>query len=363
MTKIDFKKLPSLDGWRAISIVLVLFDHCKFTDGFPIQLVPIIQTTTPGGFGVRCFFVISGFLITWLLIKEYEKNGNISLKKFFIRRALRIFPVCFVFLGVLFFLTPYHQNTSAWLANLSYTTDFFGSPLTTFHLWSLGVEEQFYILWPFLLLLCFVRGCPLNWYKAFAILAIPLIVAPGVRLCICKGWFPAQMAWLFNYYSFFAKFDSLAFGCIAAILFSYFRHQVELFYLRYAGLASCGGGLLIVLPVPLHLIHFPGRLQAAMFDTMQAFGFALLLLQSVLHPRLGCYRALNWIWVRHIGVMSYSIYIWQQMFCGTDETVFNVKGAWWVSFPVWILVTLVVAHASYYLIEKPLFKLRARFRD
>jgi peptidoglycan/LPS O-acetylase OafA/YrhL len=51
------------------------------------------------------------------------------------------------------------------------------------------------------------------------------------------------------------------------------------------------------------------------------------------------------------------------MFCGTDGTVFNVKGAWWVSFPVWILVTLVVAHASYYLIEKPLFKLRARFRD
>jgi peptidoglycan/LPS O-acetylase OafA/YrhL len=115
-------------------------------------------------------------------------------------------------------------------------------------------------------------------------------------------------------------------------------------------------------PTILHGLHFPGRLQAAFFDSLHAIGFALLILQSILHPDRGFYRFLNWKWVKHVGVLSYSIYIWQQMFCGTDETVFGVKGAWWVSFPIWIFIALLVAHISYFLLEKPLLGLRARFR-
>ena len=95
---------------------------------------------------------------------------------------------------------------------------------------------------------------------------------------------------------------------------------------------------------------------------MEEIGFSLLLAQSIFYPQKGFYRCLNWNWVRHIGVLSYSIYIWQQIFCGTGETVFGIKGAWWVTFPVWILMALIAAHASYYLVEQPLLKLRARFR-
>ncbi len=63
----------------------------------------------------------------------------------------------------------------------------------------------------------------------------------------------------------------------------------------------------------------------------------------------------------HLGVLSYSTYIWQQMFCLTDASIFGVPDGWWASFPIWILLALLAAHASYYLVEKPLLKLRAKF--
>ncbi len=351
------QKLPSLDGWRAVSVSLVLLDHCKYTAGFPVSLVQLLRPLSVGGLGVRFFFVISGFLITWLLVQEHAKTGKISLRKFYIRRALRIFPVCYVFLGVLAFFTPYHQSASAWIANLTYTTDFLGSPLTTFHLWSLGVEEQFYVIWPLLLMICVSKK-----KTAMSILAIPLIVAPIIRLLYCKAWFPAKLECFFQSYSFLPKFDSLAFGCIAAILFFNHRRRIELFFLENARLAIWGGAALIALPLPLQLLHFPARLQAATFDSFQACGFTILMLYSILHPGKGCFQILNWNWIRHLGILSYSIYIWQQMFCGTAQSVFDMEHAWWVNFPAWILVTLLAAHISYFMLERPLFRLRDKFR-
>ena len=120
---------------------------------------------------------------------------------------------------------------------------------------------------------------------------------------------------------------------------------------------------LIVLPAVFRLVHIPGRLLVAMDNSLQSSGYTLLLLHSILQPGWGFYRLLNWKWVSHIGVLSYSIYIWQQMFFGTGESVFKVKDALWTEFPLWILSALLAAHASYYLLEKPLLGLRARFRD
>lgn len=360
----DLTKLPSLDGWRAISISMVLLAHSTFTPGFPTGINPmVLNWFGTGGMGVRFFFVISGFLITWLMLQEQEHTGGISLRHFYLRRVLRIFPVYFLYLFVLGFLTHYSQSPSAWLANVTFTTNFFWKQngIPTDHLWSLGVEEQFYLIWPCLLILGIKRAKKCNWL--LKMLLVPLLVAPAIRLLDSKQWYPAPLHFLFQGGSFFASFDSLAYGCIAAVLFIQHRERVELLFKNKPKLASWTAGLLILAPTILRAAHFPGRLQAAMFASIQGTGFALLLLQSILHPHKGFYRVLNWTWIRHIGVLSYSIYIWQEMFCGTDETVFNVKGAWWVSFPVWILVTLLVAHASYYLVEKPLFKLRARFRD
>ena len=144
-------KLPSLDGWRAVSIGLVLVQHSTMAAGFPPALTPWIKRFDLGSLGVQFFFVISGFLITWLLLQEQARHGRISLKHFYLRRALRILPVYFFYLFVLGCLTRYEQPGYLWAANLTFTTNYFWPPEGTAHFWSLGVEEQFYLLWPGLL--------------------------------------------------------------------------------------------------------------------------------------------------------------------------------------------------------------------
>ena len=356
-------KLPSLDGWRAVSIGLVLVSHSTFTRGFPAALDPIIlDWFRAGSLGVLFFFVISGFLITHLLLQEHAKHDAISLKHFYLRRALRILPVYFFYLFVLGFLTRYSQSRSDWLANVTFTTDFFGTPFATAHFWTLGVEEQFYLLWPGLLALILHRQKGGAGLLKF--LLVPLLAVPLVRILECKHWYPGSLHNLFFYGSFFMRSDSLAYGCVAAVLFTHRRTELERFFAsNFRALAWAGACLIILIPPALHQAHLPARFQNAGFESLQAVGFSLLLLQSVLQPDRGFYRALNWKWVKHVGVLSYSIYIWQQMFCGTGESVFGVKDAWWTGFPVWIIAALLAAHASYYLLEKPLLGLRAKFRE
>src|SRR6266487_308412 len=107
-TIVSFKdgQIPSLNGWRAIAILLVILDHSVYTVGFPEAHIPMWGWVVlqQGNLGVRIFFVLSGFLITHLLLQEAERRDSISLKNFFIRRGLRILPVYFVYLGVFAFL-------------------------------------------------------------------------------------------------------------------------------------------------------------------------------------------------------------------------------------------------------------------
>jgi peptidoglycan/LPS O-acetylase OafA/YrhL len=343
-----YKELPSVDGWRALSIALLLLGHCVFTPYFPTSL----NVVRAGGImGVRFFFVISGFLITWLLLREREKSGSIHLGFFYIRRLLRIFPVVYVYLIVLGLLTAYHQSASAWIANLTFTTNYVPVGFPTSHLWSLAVEEQFYLLWPVLL---WLMPPAKGW--GYPALFLPAIIAPLARSLSSVKWLPPNFPDFFGYWSFFSEFDLLAYGCLAAFLFTRHRILLEAFYRRHPFFISFGAVGMIFMSAIFHpyLLGF--------YESFQGLGFATLLLQSIMFPDLMIFRPLQWSWVRQIGVLSYSIYIWQMMFCGTDISVFGVPGAWWVTFPAWILLSLLAAVASYHLLEKPLFRLRARFR-
>ncbi|HTE88387.1 MAG TPA: acyltransferase, partial [Terriglobales bacterium] len=136
-------RIPSLDGMRALSILMVLVGHAAFSNGSPVT--PNHWTHTYAHYGVCIFFVISGFLITTILEKERASTGKIDLRRFFIRRAYRILPVAYVFIGVMI-LT--HYNSLQWgqmAAVLTYTSSYVkGLPFYFTHLWSLSVEEQFY---------------------------------------------------------------------------------------------------------------------------------------------------------------------------------------------------------------------------
>lgn len=374
------KRLPSLDGWRALSIIFVLGYHSRVVTGFPKTMVSIFNWLFDGDLGVRIFFVISGFIITYLLLQEFNRNGSINLRNFYIRRALRILPVYYVYILVVFLLqkfTPWHQSLSAWIANLTFTTNFFGSSWTTGHLWSIAVEEQFYLLWPCLLVWGVLKKKNRNDYY---ILGVPLVVAPLARVIsyICNhGVNHASMNFrvfnsiiffiknasvispFFQVYSFINYFDSLAVGCIAAILFTKKRCQIDVVFNQFKTIVFCVGLSLILIPHFLVNFSLIGFITLPFGATLQAIGFSILLLQSVSSPQL--YKPLNWPFIKTLGVLSYSVYIWQMIFCSNPND-FGISNHWFITFPGWILASYLIAFCSYYGLEKPFMQLREYYR-
>lgn len=156
-SKLSHSHIPALDGIRAVAVFLVIGSH------FGFALVPGTQ-------GVMIFFVLSGFLITWLLLKENERYGSVSLAGFYKRRTLRIFPAFYVYWLIVVTLligtgraVPWPHAWSSLLYVSNYYSAINGDPNNGFsHTWSLAIEEQFYLLWPlvFLMLRANLRKMP-----------------------------------------------------------------------------------------------------------------------------------------------------------------------------------------------------------
>lgn len=360
-------RIPSLDGWRAVSIILVLGGHCKFAAGFPAHLKHGFLWPFAGDLGVRFFFTISGLLITWLLLQEEQKNGRISLKNFYIRRAIRILPVYFAFLGVLFLLqlfTPFHQSNVIWASDLTFTANFCQTiqnekVWTSAHLWSLSTEEQFYLLWPGLLILLDLGR---NWQRGLRIVAATLVIAPVYRILAQGHFYPPQLDWAFGLFAFPRYFDALAIGCGGALLLANRWASVQRWMNRVPSwLLTLTGAMLIALPSAATHKHIFTLLSEPLGHSLEGIGFSMLLLQSVVTPWRTPFQCLNWGWMCRIGVLSYSIYIWQMIFC-TNPAVFGLGNVWWMTFPGWMVSALGAAVLSYYGLERPLLKLRERFR-
>ena len=165
VAKLAGSRLPCLDGLRAIAAYLVVLAH-----------IGILQRIAPdnwGPFAVNIFFVISGFLITFLLIREFEKNSKVSIRKFYLRRTLRIFPAFYVCWGFTLVLgIALHRKFGPWepVATFFYMGDYYrafhDSPKLLMGIaWSLGIEEKFYLLWPMLFVALAGR-----WAKLFKML-------------------------------------------------------------------------------------------------------------------------------------------------------------------------------------------------
>jgi peptidoglycan/LPS O-acetylase OafA/YrhL len=123
-------RIPSLDGWRAVSIVFVLLSHASASKGFPPQ-IELFTKWFSGELGVQIFFTISGFLITLLLLREFDTSGSINLRAFYERRALRILPVYFAFVLVMLFMqftTIYRGTLAEWMHALTFTANYAPPP-------------------------------------------------------------------------------------------------------------------------------------------------------------------------------------------------------------------------------------------
>lgn len=332
--------LPALDGLRAVAVSAVIVFHYGMGRFAFARL------------GVSLFFVLSGFLITLLLIREREKTGDVSLKHFYIRRALRIFPAYYAFLGISFALMFAVGATSPFLvlASVFYVLNYmqaFGhfTGTAVSHGWSLAVEEQFYLLWPALLLAC--------WRRAYSVRRVILLAI--VAICLWRTFlFVMGFRPGYQYYAFDTRFDSLLVGCGLAICVH------DEWIQRLARAVS-------IHPLaPLFTIILLGALQVlpprAWFRTVShtsdAILLAILLVQALILHRHWLWSWLEWRWVRYVGTISYPLYLYHQLpnyFLFTDS-----PPRFGAQMMVKLVVAFALAMASYHFLEKPFLRMKRR---
>src|SRR5450432_910593 len=313
------KRIPSLDGLRAISVSLVLLAHLVRAGRTPDFMKAY------AGSGVRMFFVISGYLITSILLNEQFRTSTINLREFYIRRAYRILPAAGVFM--LFALVVYWHELR-WFdvgAMLLYLVNFDTvRPWMVAHLWSLGVEEQFYFLWP--------SALRKFYQHKVAILLAVIAIAP-IFSAICYHFkVPGG-----GYGMFPAVADNLAIGCLLAIFSPSIPKINPWFALTM---------LAAVVLIPFYPANTPPRtlLQLFVLWPIMNCSMAGLLLHVVQTP----YRFLNIAPVVWLGRVSYSLYLWQEPFFYAPPGQPAYK----------LLVGVGLACLSYYLVERPVLTLR-----
>jgi peptidoglycan/LPS O-acetylase OafA/YrhL len=336
--------LPSLDGLRAAAALAVVFYHYGFD-------------WAPGGLGVLAFFVLSGFLITWLLLKEEERFGAVSLKLFYLRRALRIFPAFYVYwLLLVGALTLFHKRLVGGqaLASFFYVNNYYqalhGDPNTGLsHTWSLAIEEQFYVLWPLVFLLLRRNGRRMAFLMA-AIAAV-WVWREGLVFLLRRDQG-------YIYEAFDARADHLMMGCLLAVAL---RDGAAAGLWRR--LCSRATMLWVTLALLIGSVGLSVRFGTAYRD---AVGFAIdpilvavLMVQAIAWPRAGFARALNWQPVRYLGVISYSIYLYQQMLIDPARKLATRWPA--LSLPFTVAAVVAAASASYWIVERPFLRWKSSF--
>ena len=313
----SFERILTLDGWRGIAILLVLIDHFV---GFRII----------GQHGVVIFFVLSGFLITSRLLEEKAQTGTIRLGDFYRRRFFRLLPAAWLFLLLVAFwnrFTPREVVTKYEMVSCIFFFRNYVDPTTkhlfTAHFWSLSIEEQFYLFWPGALLLLRPR-------RAIILAAVLAIAIAGLRF---HFWDELSKSPIGATYGTQFRADSLFVGCLVALSRKHLRFlkpwmapllliALLICIARYKGL------------IPLH----------------EACIIGALLVTTSTYPDTLLGRVLQWKPLAYIGVISYSIYVWQQPFWAIAGNFRRPLGLTTVMFTVAILLALL----SYYSLEQPM---------
>ncbi len=330
--------LPTLDGWRAVAIVMVLFAHVRLP-GNALQGV-----AGYGAVGVHLFFAISGFLITNRLLQEFDTAGRIILRSFYIRRAFRILPAALTYLLTLcvvgFVCGWIPLTVGQILSSAFFFRNYWVEPAAqswyTGHYWSLSVEEHFYLLWPGLLVALQPRR---------ARLVVPLL---AILFAIWRG-LDTQFGWVAAFHPPWRdlvgrtdyRMDGLLWGCSAAFVWDSpkLRHWIvertrgEYALIAVALMAAC----LIAQP--------PG------FVALLALLMPVPLLLTTAHPNSWLGRLFESKWVRWFGRLSYSVYLWQMLFLPAYGI--PVSLGWAQQFPVNLVLVLICSCLSYYLVEGP----------
>ena len=343
--------IPTLDGWRAIAVLLVLFSHAGHAYARQQSSESWLDHVGTGTQGVNIFFGLSGLLITSRLLEEWSQSGRISLRRFYIRRAFRILPAALLVLAVIAVLgasgllpvVP-REIAAAALFFRNYLPALLSPDLAGFftaHYWSLAVEEHFYLVWPALLLLCGARR------GLWAAIAVALAVAVWRRVELLQMIARLHTVDPLYFVRTDLRIDSIMWGAALALLLARpgARRWIEA---NLTVLVSLTVAALYVLVVRV----FNGRP-----TIWEATLVPLMIASTMLRPRSLAGRLLESPVMRWLGRLSYSLYLWELFFVfrGVPQTLGILQ-----TFPLDIVLTFACASASYYLVERPLIRVGHR---
>lgn len=351
--RIAFRHMPALDGVRAVAILMVLSGHMlTFSLHFSSDWGAV------GGAGVVVFFVLSGFLITGLLCNEEARSGTVNVFGFYRDRALRILPAFFVLLAVTSLLMGLNLVTDVPWYSIAvcalFLRNIFGRGDELTHIWSLSLEQQFYTLWPL-----FVRWIKCRSLFPWALGSVIVITLWRMTAIVLDLW--SYETGRFNVRPDF-RIDSILLGCCLALLLYRPGEAAESGMARGRRLWRLAQWAHPVWVLPAFIGWTVGFCSSVpcrpYFVTGQMFFAGLLLLNVVVCPQTAWARLLSVGALRQIGAYSYSIYLWQQIFL-----VMKTPDWGWVrAFPYDVIGACAAGIASYYLVERPFLKWKAKLK-
>ncbi len=350
--------LPHLNGVRFIAAFMVIFSHIELNKSYFNLNHNFHNVKHLGKLGVTLFFVLSGFLITYLLIKEKEKTDTIQIKKFYMRRVLRIWPLYYTVIILSLFIFPYFEifetpyfklridNSFELIKIILLLILFLPNVLINIKLipfatqtWSVGVEEQFYILWPILI------EKTKNIYYCF--LGI-IIFYEFLRLILNLGYFSD-----IKYYALISntilsfELSSLTIGALGAYLF-HKRHKIHTVIAQQSILIIISLFLITSLYFNFNFGHFNSILYAILFCT--------LILNLVSFTKN--YTLLENKYVYYLGSISFGLYMYHQIaivFVINILQKINLLNNYLI-YIFSIIITILVSGLSYQFLEKPFLK-------
>jgi peptidoglycan/LPS O-acetylase OafA/YrhL len=334
--------IPELDGLRAIAILLVLVHHAG------------VNAIAGGQIGVDIFFVLSGFLITSLLLRERERFGRVDLKNFYIRRALRLMPALMLLLAcvaALAVVTKSGAELRRTLESIGIALLYLSDIALSFgwakmgsleHTWSLSIEEHFYLLFPPVLVLLLSKGVS---KRVIGMMLGGLIIL--ISFHRMAMWAPDSTAVARVFYGFDTHSDGLLLGCLAAVLANSPLLRELPRWLHWTAWAFLTFGVV--------QLHWDSRAYAYLLPAINLS--TAIIIVGVLRSKPRWLRAHTLTW---IGQISYGLYLWHNLiFIVIRERVTDSAAVILVGGG---LVSIAVAAASFYMIEKPCLRLKSRFQ-
>lgn len=341
--------IKGLHGVRALSILLVILTHMDLLARIPNNsyVVNHVWPLFSGETGVMIFFVLSGFLITSILLFEKEQTGEINIKHFFIRRFLRLLPPLVLFYGaiILIAVTGWIPiPTESILYAVFYCYNFVPNQFYVYelgHIWSLSVEEQFYLTWPFVVSI-------LARFQSYFIVIGSILILSIIALYI----FPSSEL-LANYKSFrffIPAVMPIMIGCFGAIVLTKLD-GMDFLLSKKSSLIFILGFSLFCIPLILPEILLP----IAQF--FQSFGVLLLIIWISVRQDSKLVQLLEFRPLKYIGLISYGLYVYQGLFLRTGG-----GGEHWIHQIPWnVSLSFIAAILSYELIEKRVLKWKKKF--